>query len=266
MEKEWIKPYYQAIVRTSTGKYTILESLARWIDPEYGMIPPNEFIPVLSHYHKLHELDLYMVEHVCRNYEKVKLAGFPILQVTINFSAQDFDHVDVVKELNSILERYGVSRKCIIVEITEQDLAKATENFLVQLERIREEGYKLWIDDFGSGYSSLSVFSQYKFDRIKFDMELIRHLDDNNGANRKILRAFVKLCREMNIHTLAEGVETEEHLKYLKEIDCEMVQGYLFNKPSDFDTTISDYKDIKTVEFESAEEREEMNANWLSVK
>ncbi|MCR5785504.1 MAG: GGDEF domain-containing phosphodiesterase [Eubacterium sp.] len=264
MEKEWIRPYYQAIRRTQTSKYTIFESLARWIDPIYGTISPGEFIPVLSHYHLLHELDFYMVKQVCRDFEMTNRAGFPMLQVTVNFSAQDFDHADVVQELNNILKKYGISKSFIIVEITEQDLAKATTHFQTQLERLRKEGYQLWIDDFGSGYSSLSVFSQYVFDRIKFDMELIHHLDDNNMANRRILKSFVELCREMNIHTLAEGVETEDHLNFLKEIDCEMVQGYLFNKPSDVDTIINDFKENKDAEYESTEEREKMNAQWFS--
>ncbi|MCR5273085.1 MAG: GGDEF domain-containing phosphodiesterase, partial [Lachnospiraceae bacterium] len=266
MEQGFIKPFYQAIIRTRTGKYTIYESLARWMDPIYGKISPDEFIPVLSRYHLLHKLDFYMVEQVCRDFEKVKSMGFTMLQVTLNFSAQDFDHADVVQVLNNILKNHGISKKFIIVEITEQDLAKGTANFRAQLKKLREEGYKLWIDDFGSGYSSLSVFSQYEFDRIKFDMELIHHLDDNNKANRRILRSFVELCREMSIHTLVEGVETEEHLKYLREIDCEMVQGYLFNKPCDVATVIDNYKNNKDLKFETAEEREKMNAEWFKSK
>ncbi|MCR4842112.1 MAG: GGDEF domain-containing phosphodiesterase [Eubacterium sp.] len=262
MEKGWIRPHYQCIRRTKTDKCTVFESLARWIDPVYGNISPGEFIPVLSHYHLIHELDFYMVDRVCRDFKETAAKGLPMLQVTVNFSAQDFDHADVVRVLNDILERYGVDKYFIIVEITEQDLAKGTEYFHTQIKKLREEGYRLWIDDFGSGYSSLSVFSQYEFDRIKFDMELIHHLDDNNQANRRILRSFVELCREMGIHTLAEGVETKEHFEFLKEIDCEMVQGYLFNKPSDIDAVVDNYKN-KDVAYELTEEREKMNAEWI---
>ncbi|MCR5666202.1 MAG: GGDEF domain-containing phosphodiesterase [Eubacterium sp.] len=266
MEQGWIKPFYQGILRTENLKYTIFESLARWIDPIYGTISPGEFIPVLSHYHLLHELDFYMVDRVCRDFKIAKEKGFPLLQVTVNFSAQDFDHADVVLELNKILKRHGINKDFIIVEITEQDLAKGTDHFKAQLKRIREEGYRLWIDDFGSGYSSLSVFSQYTFDRIKFDMELLHHLDDHNQANRRILRSFVELCREMNIHTLAEGVETKEQLEFLKEIDCQMVQGYLFHKPSDVDTLLRTYQEHASTEFETTLERRKMNEHWLQKR
>ena len=96
---------------------------------------------------------------------------------------------------------------------------------------IRENGHRLWIDDFGSGYSSLNVLNQYHVDRIKVDMDIIRHIDDNNGANRKILKALVGVCRELGMHTLSEGVETKEQQEFLSEIGCEMLQGFFFYKP-----------------------------------
>lgn len=223
MENEWIRPFYQAIVRTSSSKYTIFESLARWIDPVCGVIPPDEFIPVYAHYHLIHKLDLYMVEQVCKDFEKRKAAGFPILPVTVNFSAQDFDYIDVAEALNMILEKYNIEHSNIIFEVTEQDLALGTEYFKKQLNLIRANGFKLWIDDFGSGYSSLNVFSQFDVDRIKFDMDLLRHWNDNNGANKRILKAFVGVCRELGVNTLSEGVETVEQYNFLKEIGCDMV-------------------------------------------
>ena len=111
------------------------------------------------------------------------------------------------------------------------DVAKGAEGFRFQLERIRENGHRLWIDDFGSGYSSLNVLNQYHVDRIKVDMDIIRHMDDNNGANRKILKALVGVCRELGMHTLSEGVETKEQQEFLSEIGCGMLQGFYFYKP-----------------------------------
>ena len=123
-----------------------------------------------------------------------------------------------------------------------------------------EEPYKLWIDDFGSAYSSLNVFSQYDVDQIKFDMALLQNLDDNNGANRRIMRAFVAICREMGVHTLAEGVETAEHLDFLKEIDCEMAQGFYFYRPM----SLQNYKALSPpVTYETNEERKEECDAWL---
>ena len=264
MEKHWIRAYYQGIVRTKTRRITLLESLARWIDPSMGAIQPGEFIPVLSKYHLLYRLDLYMVEEICREYGARRDAGLPLLPVSVNFSAQDFDHADIPARLNEILRRYDVSPDNLIVEITEEDLAKGTERFAAQLARLRADGYKLWIDDFGSGYSSLNVFGKFGIDRIKFDIELLRRLDDNNGANRRILRAFVNVCRELGVHTLAEGVETEEQLRFLDEIDCEMAQGFLFYKPQPLEVALYKINLSKRAHnHESAEERQRSNAEWL---
>ena len=265
LQNGWIKVFYQPIFRTETEKVTILEGLARWIDPVEGMISPGQFIPVLSRYHLLHKLDLFMVEQVCREFQERKDANLPIIPVSVNFSAQDFDYVDVVEELNRTLEKYGIENRYIIVEITEQDLAKATDHFKEQLLKIHQNGYRLWIDDFGTGYSSLNVFGQYHVDRIKFDMDLVRHLDDNNGANRVIMKHIVKMCREIGVHTLAEGVETKEQLCFLRDIDCEMVQGFYFRKPESLEMT--KFKVQQTglpTPIETMEERSELCDLWLA--
>ncbi len=264
LEEGWIRVYYQAIVRTKTRKMTVLEALCRWVDPERGVIPPGEFIPLLSHYHLLYRLDLYMVEQICREFSVRKAAGLPLIPVTVNLSAQDFDHADMPAELDRILEKYGVDHDRLIVEITEQDLAQGTEHFAQQLVDIRRRGFRLWIDDFGSGYSSLNVFSRFDIDRIKFDTELLRHLDEKNGANRRILRAFTNVCRELGIHTLCEGVETAEQWEFLKEIDCEMAQGFFFWRPQPVEAAVQMVLDKgKTTNFENRAEWEDTENRWL---
>ena len=141
------------------------------------------------------------------------------------------------------------------------------ERFKEQLQELRSHGYHLWIDDFGSGYSSLSVFSQYEVERIKFDMDLLRHLDDRNGANRAILRAFTGVCRELGVRTLAEGVETHEQLEFLKEIDCELCQGYFFFRPSPVEDAVFKAKRRgPTKNYELTEERRTNCDNWLVGK
>lgn len=264
MRNGWIRVFYQPILRTRTEKITVLEALARWIDPQHGAISPGQFIPVLSRYHLLHKLDLYMVEQICREFRTREEAGLPLIPVSVNFSAQDFDYVDVPEELHRLLDKYGVSRDCIIVEITEQDLAQATGHFKDQLKKIHESGFRLWLDDFGSGYSSLNVFSQYHVDRIKFDMELVRHLDDNHGANRIIMKSITEMCRQMGVHTLAEGIETKDQYQFLLDIDCEMVQGFYFFKPEPVETAIENIrKSGPSLSLETQEERSEMGARWM---
>ena len=267
LKNHWIRVFYQGIVRTKTERITLLESLARWNDPNLGAITPGEFIPVLSKYHQLYRLDLYMVEEICREYGIRKEAGLPMLPVTVNFSAQDFDHEDIPTRINEILDRYGVGRDNLIIEITEQDLARGADHFRDELSRLRADGYKLWIDDFGSGYSSLNVLWKYGIDRIKFDMDLLQHLDENNGANRRLLRAFVNVCRELGVHTLAEGVETEEQLRFLQEIDCEMAQGFYLYRPNSLETSLYKLKITKRAHnFETTEERQQSCDDWLGEK
>ena len=231
IENGWIRVFYQAIVDSKTREVASLEALARWIDPDLGMISPGDFIPVLSHYRQLHRLDLYMAEQVCKEFGLRKEAGLAPIPVSVNFSARDFDCIDVARQLKNITEKYDIAPEKLVVEITEQDIALGEAHFKEQLELIRINGHPLWVDDFGSGYSSLNVLSRYNVDRIKFDLDLLRHLDENNGANRRVMKAIVNVCKELGVHTLAEGVETEEQLLFLQEIDCELAQGFYLYKP-----------------------------------
>ena len=267
LNNNWIKVYYQAIMRLKTGKAGALEALARWIDPGRGLISPGQFIPVLEKYHLLYKLDLYMVEQICKEVRLREEAGLPLIPVTVNFSAQDFDYIDVVKAVNLTMEQYGVSRDKLIVEITEQDLATGTEQFRGQLRALRENGYQLWLDDFGSGYSSLNVLGQYEIDLVKFDMELLRHLDDHGGANRHIMKAMVSLCRKLGIQTLSEGMETEAQKEFLQQIDCQLAQGFYFYRPQPVDDVLYRVKNGGShIACESVEERGRFTKEWLEER
>ena len=235
LSEKWIKVFYQPIIRVKSGKVSSCEGLARWDDPKMGLVSPAKFIPVLEKYHLLYKLDLYMVDEICAEVEKRKNAGLAIIPTSVNFSGQDFDNIDIAAKLESILKKYNLPPDVLIIEITEQAVATATENFTEQFRRIKELGFKIWIDDFGSGYSSLNVFAQYDFNLVKFDMEFMRHLDDHNGANRHIMKAIIDVAKKMHINTLAEGIETKEHLDFLDEIGCDRAQGYYFSKPVPLD-------------------------------
>ena len=240
LSEGWIKIYYQGITRLETGKSTVQEALARWVDPVRGIISPGEFIPVLEKYHLLYKLDLYMMEQVCREIPIRMENKYPPLPVTINFAAQDFDYIDVPAALNEIYARHGIEqyvpKDFFVVEITEQDIATATERFHEAMRELKRSGFRLWLDDFGSGYSSLNVFSKFDIDLIKFDMDLLRNLDDHGGLNRRIITALAGVARESGIHTLVEGMETEEQRQFLKEAGIELAQGYLFHRPEPLDS------------------------------
>ena len=269
LKNGWIKVFYQGITRVETGKISAFEALARWVDPVRGTIAPDEFIPVLEKYHLLYKLDLYMVERVCMEIPARLKAGFPLMPVSVNFAAQDFDYVDIPQVLESMYELHEVpmnrGKRLLIIEITEQDIATATEKFHAQLQRLRENGFNLWLDDFGSGYSSLNVFSRFDFDLIKFDMELLKGLDIRNGANRRILKAMVGVAKELGVHTLIEGMETEGQREFLLEIGCELSQGYLFHRPEPLDTMIYRINGGQPIRAcETEDEREYYSKKWFS--
>lgn len=267
----WIKVYYHALYRVENQKIAAFEALARWVDPVRGIISPGEFIPTLQKYHLLYKLDLCMFEQVCRDVQIRKENGLPLLPVSVNFSRQDFDHTDVVNRMNAIYERSGaaqyVDKSYFIVEVTEQEVAADPEGCQLQIRSLRENGYRIWLDDFGSGYSSFNMFSKFRFELVKFDMELIRHLDDNDGANRLILRDLVHLCKAMKLHTLIEGVETKEQLDFVKEIGCEFVQGFYYHKPEPLDEVLFRLRNKGLFRpCETPEEREKMDRKAFETR
>ena len=267
-EEGWIKVFYQCFMRIETGNGMGFEALARWMDPVRGMISPDNFIPALEKYHLMHEMDLYIFETVCKEIKIRYEVGLPLLPVSINFSRQDFDYIDVVDEINRIydeydISQYGIDKSYFIIEITEQGMATATDKFYKQLAKIRENGYKLWVDDFGSGYSSLNVFSNFDIDLIKFDMKLLMDLDKHGGANRIIIKAMVDVAHKLGIHTLCEGMETDEQRKFLLEAGCEIGQGFYYHRPEGLDTILERLnKQIPIPKWESEDERNKREKIW----
>ena len=236
-----IRAFYQPIVASADGTVTYAEALARWVDPEKGMVPPAQFIPTLRHFHLLFQLDLYMVELVCKEYRQREQAGLSLVPVSVNLSAQDFDHVDMHAEIAQLLQRYNVPVDHVIIEITEEDVARSDERFRTQLERFMDSGFTVWVDDFGSGYSSLNVFTRYRFGLIKIDKSL---LDIRNAKVCTITAAIVQAARKLGLSTLCEGVETEEEYRFVKETGCDFVQGFYFYKPA----PLEDFKNASGIQ------------------
>ncbi|MCH4013778.1 MAG: bifunctional diguanylate cyclase/phosphodiesterase [Solobacterium sp.] len=229
LKEHWIRVFYQGIVDSEQGKIPHGEALARWIDPNQGMISPSRFIPVLRKYHLTYKLDLYMVEQVCQEYQERKKKGYALVPVSVNLSAQDFDHADIFQEVADLLQKYDIPADKIVIEITEEDLAKSENTFARQLDLFRNQGYAIWCDDFGSGYSSLNVFARYRCDLIKLDQGLMKDLSE---PNKIIIKAIVETAKKLGIGTLCEGVETEEQYQFAKDAGIDLIQGFYFYKPT----------------------------------
>lgn len=229
-KEHYFKVYYQKEVRALTGKVCGYEALARWIDPIYGMISPGVFVEVLEEVHLIHKLDLYIIEQVCADLKSDIEFGMALEPVSVNLSRLDFELCDIKAEIDKCREKYEIPTNLLNIEITESAIASG-ESFLGdQIKRFRDSGYQVWMDDFGSGYSSLNNLKIYEFDVLKIDMDFLRTFDTNKKT-QVIIATIVNMAKELDIHTLAEGVETKEQYEFLRRIGCEKMQGYLFGKP-----------------------------------
>ena len=226
----WIVPFYQPVVWSDTEELCGCEALARWIDPVYGRLSPIEFIPVLEEYRLIHKLDRSIFESVCRDLREALDAGKPVVPVSLNFSRLDFELMDAVGELEDIVTKYDVPKDLIHVEVTESALTDNMLKLHEAMRRIKELGYALWLDDFGSGYSSLNVLKDYQFDVVKLDMSFLSNLEDSEKA-RTLIDCIVNMASRINMLTLTEGVETEAQAEFLNQVGCGRLQGYLFGKP-----------------------------------
>ena len=230
IKNEYIKVFYQPVINAKNGKLCGLEALARWEDPQYGFLSPADFIQTLEEYYQIYKLDLFVVEKVCQHFVHIKERNLPLIPVSLNFSRLDFDSLNLAEDVENCLQKYDVDKKLIHIEVTESALSENDEKLKKILKEFRKNGYALWLDDFGAGYSGLNVLKEYDFDMMKIDMKFLTGFSGNEKA-RRILKNIISLAKELNMSTLTEGVETEEAYQFLKENGCEQIQGYLFGRP-----------------------------------
>ena len=230
IEKEYIKVFYQPVIRVATGEICGYEALARWIDPKFGFLSPGDFIETLEKFHLIHKIDSFVIKKVCEDYNTLRDRGEPLVPVSVNLSRLDFELCNIVEVVENYRRLYNVPREMLDIEITESALNDKSDHLKNECRKFRTSGYQIWIDDFGSGYSSLNTLMEYDFDVLKLDMEFLRTYDKNPKTGN-LLNYIVYAAVEMGVKPLTEGVETEEHYEFLKEIGCERAQGYYFGKP-----------------------------------
>ena len=179
IKKEYIKVYYQPVVNAKTGKVCGLEALARWDDPQYGFLSPADFIQTLEEYYQIYKLDLFVVEKVCQHFVHIIERNLPLIPVSLNFSRRDFDSINLATDVEACLQKYNVDKKLIHIEVTESTLSENDEKLKAILKEFRKNGYALWLDDFGAGYSGLNVLKEYDFDMMKIDMKFLTGFSGN---------------------------------------------------------------------------------------
>ncbi|MBR5375890.1 MAG: EAL domain-containing protein [Lachnospiraceae bacterium] len=229
-----IRVYYQPRIDAATGKACALEALARWDDPEKGLLSPGEFIETLEEYRQIHKLDIHIIEMVCRDHKEIFSKWDRVLPVSVNLSRLDFELCDIAGEVRRLAKQYEVPSEDLEIEITESALSHNPEALDRAMNSFRLAKHNLWLDDFGAGYSSFNVLKNYSFDVLKLDMKFLEGFGENERFE-PIMHSIISLCEKLGMISLAEGVETGEEYEFLKKCGCCRMQGYLFSKPVPID-------------------------------
>ena len=223
---------YQPIV--SLGNRTLIgfEALVRWRHPEFGLVPPKDFIPVAEETGQILTIGQTVLESACRQaceWQQTYPAAPPLF-ISVNLSVKQFNQPGLVENIAALLEQFQLPPRCLKLEITESVFSDNIEAAVGLLTQLRKLGVQLSIDDFGTGYSSLSYLQRFPIDTLKIDRSFVTQMMENE-ENLAIVRTIVALAQNLGMDVVAEGVETEDQLKLLKKLECENGQGYLFSTP-----------------------------------
>lgn len=230
IERDEFVLYYQPRVDTVTGRLCSMEALVRWMHPQRGIVHPLEFIEVAEDTGLIIALGTSVIEKACAQLAQWKAEGLPVVPISINVSALQFNKGNVREIVDRCMRRHGLESSLIGIELTESCMVGDEDIALLELNGLRALGVKLLIDDFGTGYSSLSQLQRMNIDVLKVDRAFTLGL--SRGAEGEALfRAIVSMADALNICIVAEGVETPEQLGVLQSLDCDEVQGYLVSKP-----------------------------------
>ena len=224
-----IKVCYQPQVDTITEKLVGFEELIRWEHPEKGLIYPGDFIPIAEETGLILELGRYVLDQACADVRRWRDGGMKHLRVSINFSGMQLDQDCFIDEIRDALQKHKLPGSSLEVEITENVIMNGMPSVVRKLRELTKMGIKIAIDDFGTGYSSLSYLQQFPISTLKIDKSFISSIDVNESAT-SIVDAIVAMAKGLKLNLIAEGVETDLQLKYLKQLGCESIQGYLFGK------------------------------------
>ncbi|MBR5942683.1 MAG: EAL domain-containing protein, partial [Clostridia bacterium] len=231
-----------------TGEKPVLssaEALVRWIHPELGFISPGDFIPVFEEHGLINKLDLYVWREAAAQIRRWRNKYGMTVPVSVNVSRIDLQTADFEGEIIGIVKENDISFSDLLLEITESAYTENEESIVKTVAQLRETGFKIEMDDFGSGYSSLNMLTAMPIDALKLDMRFVRHLTADSKDIRMV-QLMVDIAGFLSVPVISEGVETEEQVQLLRECGCDIVQGYYFSKPvpaGDFEKFITSEKE-----------------------
>lgn len=229
LEQGHIEVYYQPQLELSSNRIVAVEALARWNHPEQGLIPPIRFIPLAEETGLIQALGRYVLHHAFAQARRWHDQGVS-LSVGVNLSARQFMQDDIVEQVELLLQEHELDASKVDLEITESIAMQDAENSINKMHQLKSLGVNLSMDDFGTGYSSLSYLHRFPLDILKIDRSFVQDIqgDKNDGA---IARAVLAMAKSMGLRVVAEGVETQVQLDFLKQYNCELIQGYLISPP-----------------------------------
>lgn len=238
------KLYMQPKHRVKDGALAGAEALVRWINPEKGFISPGKFIPLFEKNGFVGEVDNYILEQLCK-FQQSRLTGNKkIVPISVNVSRVQLSNPNLAQEICAIVDKYRVPHKYIDLELTESACFDDTKLLINTINKLREMGFPVSMDDFGSGYSSLNLLKDLPFDTLKIDGEFFRNVTDLDRAN-VVVKNIIDLAKSLNMTIVAEGIETDEQVAFLRTTECDLIQGYYYSKPisaEEFETYLSKNK------------------------
>ena len=231
-EERQFRVFYQPKynVQCDPPKLSSAEALIRWQHPELGMISPGDFIPLFESNGLISVVDNFVWQEACRQCAEWRDKYDFILPISVNISRADVFDSTLVDKLIDLVEKNGLDCKNIKLEVTESAYTDDAKQLLEVVRKLREHGFEIEMDDFGSGYSSLNMISDMPIDVLKMDMKFIRNIESSE-TDMKLVNLVMDLAKSLEFVVVAEGVETEGQLELLKEADCDLVQGYYFSRP-----------------------------------
>lgn len=230
LERGELSVHYQPQVDIRSGKMTGVEALCRWNHPELGMLEPSRFIPVAEEIGFVTAIDEWVLRTAAAQNRKWLETGLPPLCMSVDISAQRFQDPDLVSTVKTILDEAGLEPRYLDIEITESTAMRDIDRSVPNLRGLHELGIDLSIDDFGTGYSSLHYLKRFPVKKLKIDQSFIRGLVEDKD-DQAIVKAVIAMGHHLNLKIIAEGVETQEQLAFLRRNDCDEIQGYVYSEP-----------------------------------
>jgi EAL domain-containing protein (putative c-di-GMP-specific phosphodiesterase class I) len=230
VERGEFRLHYQPKVNLATGEMIGMEALLRWQHAERGMVQPLEFIPALEDSGLIVEVGDWVVGEACRQLQEWSRAGLQLAPVAVNLSARQFRRRDIDQVIRRLLAGHGIAPALLELEITESSLMEDPKDAIRQLQALREAGLRISVDDFGTGYSSLAYLTRLPLSTLKIDRVFV-NAATTESSSAAIVKMVIDMAQRLNFDVVAEGIETDQHVTFLRQHGCGQGQGYHFGRP-----------------------------------